>query len=165
MNVLRAQKRSDLIALVRAGFSFREIERRLEVRRETVSKYARLAGLKVAPGEADSGKSGPGPPAPAAQKPNFQPGSSDCEPHREWIETQVGLGRNATAIYQDLVEQFGFSHAYNSVKRFVRRLKKKDPEQYDRLEFLPDEEAQVDYGQGALTRHPKSASCENLVFL
>jgi putative colanic acid biosynthesis UDP-glucose lipid carrier transferase len=33
----------------------------------------------------------------------------------------VQLGRNAQAIYQDLVEQFGFAHRYNSVKRFLRR--------------------------------------------
>jgi transposase/5S rRNA maturation endonuclease (ribonuclease M5) len=57
------------------------------------------------------------------------------------------------AIYQDLVERFGFTHKYNSVKRFVRGLKKKDPKQYDRLEFLPGEEAQVDYGTGAPTLH------------
>jgi len=61
---------------------------------------------------------------------------SACESHREWIEEQVRLGRNAMAIYQDLVERFGFTHKYNSVKRFVRLLKRKDPEQYDRLEFL-----------------------------
>src|SRR5439155_3919156 len=30
------------------------------------------------------------------------------------------------------------------------------PEQYDRLEFAPGEEAQVDYGEGAPTRHPSS---------
>ena len=55
----------------------------------------------------------------------------------EWIEEQVRLGRNGMSIYQDLVERFGFTHKYNSVKRFVRGLKKKDPRQYDRLEFLP----------------------------
>ena len=43
------------------------------------------------------------------------------------------------AIYQDLVESRGFTQRYNSVKRFVRGLRKKDPEQYDRLEFLPGE--------------------------
>jgi len=42
------------------------------------------------------------------------------------------------------------------VKRFVRGLKRQDPEQFDRLEFLPGEEAQVDYGQGAPTRCPKT---------
>jgi transposase len=55
------------------------------------------------------------------------------------------------AIYQDLVELYAFTHRYNSGKRFVRLLKKKDPERYDRLEFLMGEEAQVDYGQGAPT--------------
>jgi len=65
----------------------------------------------------------------------------------------VKLGRNAMAIYQDLVELFGFNHRYNSVKRFVRGLKRQDPQQYDRLEFLMGEEAQVDYGLGAPTLH------------
>lgn len=45
---------------------------------------------------------------------------SACDPHREWIEKQVGLGRNGVSIYQDLVERYGFTHKYNSVKRFVR---------------------------------------------
>ena len=57
------------------------------------------------------------------------------------------------AIYQDLVERFAFTHKYNSVKRFVRGLRKEDPKQFDRLEFLPGEEAQVDYGTGAKTLH------------
>jgi transposase/5S rRNA maturation endonuclease (ribonuclease M5) len=82
-----------------------------------------------------------------------KPIRSACELHREWIEEQVRLGRNAMAIYQDLKERFSFTHRYNSVKRFVRLLKRKDPEQYDRLEFLMGEEAQVDYGQGALVLH------------
>jgi transposase len=68
----------------------------------------------------------------------------------------VRLQRNAKAIYQDLVDRFGFSARYNSVKRFVRGLRRVDPEQFDRLEFAPGEEAQVDYGEGALTRHPTS---------
>ena len=55
------------------------------------------------------------------------------------------------SVYQDLVEQHGFEHRYNSVKRFVARLKARAPERFDVLEFLPGEEAQVDYGQGALT--------------
>jgi len=48
---------------------------------------------------------------------------SACEIHREWIESQVLLGRNAMSIYQDLSEKFGFTHRYNSVKRFVAALK------------------------------------------
>jgi transposase len=76
---------------------------------------------------------------------------SACEPHRAWIEAQVQLGRNAMSLYQDLVDAHGFAHHYNSVKRFVATLRQREPERFDILEFLPGEEAQVDYGQGALT--------------
>lgn len=49
------------------------------------------------------------------------------------------------------MDYHGFNHAYNSVKRFVAQLRGGEPEQFDRLEFAPGEEAQVDYGEGALT--------------
>jgi len=77
---------------------------------------------------------------------------SACEPHRSWIETQLQLGRNAMSLYQDLVELHGFTHGYNSVKRFVAKLKEREPKRFDVPEYLPAEECQVDFGQGALTR-------------
>ena len=80
--------------------------------------------------------------------------SSACEPWREFIQTQLHLRRNATAIYQDLVDLHGFTLRYNSVKRFVAKLQQREPEQFDRLEFAPGEEAQVDYGERALTFDP-----------
>ena len=64
------------------------------------------------------------PPWPPAPKPVASP--SACEIYREWIEAQVVLGRNAMSSYQDLVERHGFTHAYNSVKRFVGRLKARE---------------------------------------
>lgn len=173
MNVLKSQEQQDLLALVRAKYSFREIEERLGMRRETVSKYAGMAGLwppaqeskaasgiEVATGsEAKTGQSSPGwPPAGGALVVPKIPkhARSACDPYRDWIEGEVRKKRNAMSIYQDLVELFGFTHRYNSVKRFVRGLRRQDPAQFDRLEFLPGEEAQVDYGTGALTRHPVS---------
>jgi len=78
--------------------------------------------------------------------------ASICEPHRDYIQAQLRLKRNAIAIYQDLVDQFGFTGAYNSVKRFTAKLRWREPEQFDRLEFSPGEEMQVDYGEGAPTR-------------
>ena len=80
--------------------------------------------------------------------------SSACEPHRTFIEAQLRLRRNAMAIYQDLVDCHGYAGAYNSVKRFAGKLRHREPEQFDRLAFLPGEEMQVDYGEGALTRVP-----------
>jgi transposase len=101
----------------------------------------------------------PRPPAAAQAQPPALPAHarSACEPHRTWIEAQVRLGRNATAIYQELVDCHGFQSRYNSVKRFCRSVRKVEPEQFDRLEFLPAEEAQVDYGEGALTLYPASS--------
>ena len=81
-----------------------------------------------------------------------------CEVHREFIEAQLRLRRNATAIYQDLVDSHGYTGAYNSVKRFAAKLRHKEPEQFDRLSFLPGEEMQVDYGEGAPTMVPGTAN-------
>jgi transposase len=171
VNVLKTQKQNDVIALVRAKYSFREIEGRLGIRRETISKYAQTAGLWTPPKPATGDGVATGslienrPPWPPDGGASSEPSvlvkipahaRSACEAHREWIEEQIRLGRNATAIYQGLVDQFGFTHRYNSVKRFVRGLRRSEPEQFDRLEFLPGEEAQVDYGQGALTKCPKT---------
>jgi len=49
--------------------------------------------------------------------------ASACEPYREFIETALAKGRNAMAIWQDLVDGHGFGEKYASVKRFVRKLR------------------------------------------
>ena len=52
------------------------------------------------------------------------------------------------------MDRFGFGGAYNAVKRFAAKLRRREPQQLDRLSFLPGEEMQVDYGEGAPTRVP-----------
>jgi transposase len=153
VNVLKPHLRTMIATLLASGVMHREIERRTGVDRKTIRRYARAAN---SPGVATGSEAVEGqipPPRPPAPAVGTTPGSttSACEAHRTWIETQVGLGRNAVSIYQDLVETHGFSHRYNSVKRFVAGLKEREPERFDVLEFLPGEEAQVDYGQGAPT--------------
>ncbi len=166
MNVLKPDLQATIKTLLTKDLSQREINRKTGIDRKTIRRYGRLYDL-LPPQEPEDSKSptstgvATGSVEPTAQNPPpWPPGPehkppkharSACEDHREWIERQVRLGRNAMSIYQDLVERFGFTHRYNSVKRFVRGLKKKDPRQYDRLEFLMGEEAQVDYGQGAPT--------------
>jgi transposase len=61
----------------------------------------------------------------------------------------VEAGLSAQRIYQDLVEQNGFTNSYQSVKRFVRKLKVRQPERVWRMECRPGEEVQVDFGLGA----------------
>ncbi len=146
MNVLKPNVRITLQTLLKNGTSQREIERVTGVDRKTIRRYARQSNSPgVATGSEGSEAQIP-PPRPPAQA------VSACEVHRAWIESQVQLGRNAVSIYQDLVGLFGFEHQYNSVKRFVHTLRKREPERFDVLEYLPAEECQVDYGQGALTR-------------
>ena len=157
MNVLKSHLRISIETLLARGATHREIERlhRGRSQDDPALPAARANSPGVATGSEAPGEQIPPPRPPAAAGPDTaSPATgtaSACEPHREWIEAQVALGRNAVSIYQDLVEAHGFAHRYNSVKRFVARLKARAPERFDVLEFLPGEEAQVDYGQGALT--------------
>jgi transposase len=185
MNVLQPNKKAAIITLLTNGISQREIGRKVRVDRKTVRKYARMADNHnetqtaavdiskspgVATGSVESVDQNP-PPRPPAQETSVSASElsgdehsipaharSACEHYRPWIEEQVCLGRNAVSIYQDLVERFAFEHKYNSVKRFCRTLRRKNPVQYDRLEFPPGEEAQVDYGLGALTLKPGTST-------
>jgi transposase len=176
-NVLSAAKRDQVIALGRLGWSLRRIEEATGVRRETASAYLKAAGFAVrapgqtgpppkpatgvstdsAPGSAnpargvstDSAAPGPVPP------PGRSPSASACEPYREVIETALGHGRNAMAIWQDLVDQHGFAARYASVMRYVRRLERRaPPEACAIITTAPGEEAQVDYGEGPMVRSP-----------
>jgi transposase len=146
LNVLKSHLRITIATLLGRGASQHEIRRRTGVDRKTIRRYAAVANSPMATGSDAPVEQIP-PPRPPAPK----EARSACEEHRAWIEEQVALGRNATAIYQDLVEQRGFAHRYNSVKRFVRGLKRREPERFDVLDSAPGEEAQVDFGEGAVT--------------
>ena len=168
---MKPHLRTTIETLAKTGTSQREIERRTGIDRKTIRRYAKATG-HVATANSPGVATGSG--TPADQNPPPRPPALDawlpsgivastavtaaiarstsaCEPHRAWIEAQVQLGRNAVSVYQELVDAHGFAHRYNSVKRFVAALRARAPERFDVLEFLPGEEAQVDYGQGALT--------------
>jgi transposase len=167
VNVLKPNKRTTVATLLATGTSQREIARLTGVDRKTIRRLALGAtgpepncpAVATGPVAANSSTPATGSQAgiPPPRPPAIESGpQSLCEPHRAFIEAQLRLRRNYTAIYQDLVDQFGFAGRYNSVKRFAGRLVQREPEQFDRLEFAPGEEAQVDYGEGALTRIPGS---------
>jgi transposase len=177
VNVLSEEKKQQVLTLGRLGWSLREIEEAVHVRRETASGYLKAAGIPVRgprkrrpPNPAsrdgvstDSGEGGTANPAsregvstdPGA--PSRAPAASACEPYRELIETAVRLGRNAKIIWQDLVTSHGFSAGYASVKRFVRSLRgAQTPEERVVIETPPGREAQVDYGEGPMVRDPET---------
>ena len=174
-NVLDYEKQQQILALGRLGWTVSRIADATDVRRETATRYLRGAGLSVRgrgrPGEgaakpAISGEVSTDPPAkPAISKPEVStdsppsraPSASGCAPHREQIEAALKLGRNAMAIWQDLVEE-GFTARYASVRRFVRQLRGRTPvEARVVITTAPGEEAQVDYGDGPMVRHPQTA--------
>ena len=83
--------------------------------------------------------------------------ASACELYRETIQLGLSQGRNAMGIWQDLVDSYGFRGGYQSVKRFVRKLRgMRSPEARAIIETAPGEEPQVDYGSGPMVRDPQS---------
>ena len=157
---MKPNQRATVYTLLERNTTQREIARITGIDRKTVRSYQRRwqAEQSNSPGVATGSDcvalqiTPPWPPAPRSSASEATTTTSLCEPHREFIEAHLRLKRNATAIFQDLVDQHSFAGQYNSVKRFVAKLRHKEPEQFDRLSFLPGEEMQVDYGEGAPTR-------------
>lgn len=232
-NVLIDEKKQQVIALGRLGWTLRRIQEATGVRRETASAYLKSAGIAVrqpggwgrrafpkpanevitdfgagkptsghssepvpqptipspasepsgskpatgvitdsgslqAPEEADrrdptAATSGPiispsAELAPAAPvPPTRSPSASACEPYRELIELGLARGRNAMAIWQDLVSEANFTNGYQSVRRFLGKLRGTAVTQaHPVIVTAPGEEAQVDYGTGPMVRDPQS---------
>lgn len=175
-NVLSKEKREQVLALGRLGWTLRRIEEATGVRRETASGYLKEAGIGVRvpgrwgrgakPAIAVSTESGADP-EPASETSTDSgavsagpargraPTASACEPYQEEIKAALANKRNAVAIYQDLVMRHGFTAKYASVRRFVRGLRGDGPvEPFGVITTAPGEEAQVDYGDGPMVRDP-----------
>jgi transposase len=170
-NILSDDKRQEVLALGRLGWTLRHIQRATGVRRETASAYLKAAGLTVqAPGRwghpaakpaiavsTDSSAHPPGMSSAlsAVAPPGRAPAASACEPYRELIEAALGRGRDAMAIWRDLVDDHGFPAQYASVRRFALTLRGQRPaEAHPVIVTAPGEEGQVDYGDGPMVRHP-----------
>jgi len=166
-NRLSDAKKQQVMALGQLGWTLRHIEAATGVRRETAGAYLKAAGLAVRPpgrwGHPPkpaievSTDSAAAPPTPSVWPPRPQraPAASACEPYRELIELAVARGRNAVAIWRDLVDDHGFPSQYASVRRFVGRLREpQTAEAHPIIVTAPGEEGQVDYGDGPMVRHP-----------
>jgi transposase len=181
-NVLNESKKQQVIALGRLGWPLRRIEQETGVRRETVGAYLKAAGIAVRPAggwgrrapakAANEVITGPGDSKPANEvitdfdggfplNPDLPPqnrptSASTCEPHRDAIELGLSRGRNAMAIWQDLVSG-GYDGGYQTVQRFVGKLRGgPQPEPSGIIITAAGEECQVDYGTGPMVRDPQS---------
>lgn len=183
---MKEDKRQQVIALGRLGWPLRRIQKEIGVRRETAGEYLKQAGVPIRepggwgrrqaiakpaneaaqvspdsqadPAAEDSKPANEvSPDSEALPAPGRSPSASACEPYLDFIELSLSKGRNAKAIYQDLVDDHGFTGRYQSVKRFVRRLRgQSSPEACPVIVTAPGEESQVDYGLGPMVRDPYS---------
>jgi len=172
-NALQVFMQQGIIELHAHGMSGRKIAEAYGIDRKTVSRYLKLeaasklqTGPPLATGtEVQNGpplatgsgvQTGPPPatgilpfPAMDLNKVATSNQPSLCEIYREFIEGRIEQGVTAVRIYQDLKAERGYAGGYNSVKRFVRKLKKHEPDAFRRMEVAPGEEMQVDFGVGA----------------
>jgi hypothetical protein len=136
-NRLGDDRKQQVRALGQLGWTLRRIEEATGVRRETASAYLKAAGIAVRdprhrqlasskpasevstdPALLPAGITGPLT-WPAAAR---APAASACAPYRELIEVGLTRGRDAMAIWRDLVDDHGFPARYASVRRFVVKL-------------------------------------------
>ena len=165
-NVLKVSHQEAIRGLQQKGWSKRRIARELGIHRQTVSRYSgedsKCAGISI-PGsreESDSkcttiliagSQSVIG--SESASIAGRLGRKSWCESFETTIGSKMEAGLSAQRIYQDLVEEKGFSGSYQSVCRFVRGLKARQPQRIWRMECQPGEEMQVDFGLGAPIEH------------
>ncbi len=166
-NYIKVAVRNSILTLFERGWSQRKIARELGIHRETVARYIRIeeaSGSKPAistagndplprskPAISTAGNNPPprSKPAISTAPMGHRGRKSLCEPYRRQVERGLEVGLSAQRIFQDLRFEYDFPGTYESVKRFVRRLKRVHPKRVYRLESPPGEEAQVDFGRGA----------------
>ncbi len=104
------------------GLTLRQIAQKMQVSRKKVCRVIREQSLK---------------------KPVRE---NLCQPYerliRQWYEEYPFL--KATQVYERL-QSYGFPGGYGTVKRHTRRLRQRKSQGFHELEFLPGEEAQIDW--------------------
>ena len=168
-NVLDDTKQHQIVALGRLGWSLRRIEQAVAVRRETIGGYPQggrhrrarprpAQRIKPKPAISQEVSTDSEPPKPAISRevctdPARAPSASACEPYRDFIAEALARGRNAVAVWQDLVDYHGFPAQYASVRRFAIKLRgTAAAEPRVVITTAPGEEGQVDYGEGPMVR-------------
>ena len=169
-NKLTVQEYEAIRNLTALGWGIRKIARELKVSRNTVRNYVRtLEPPDPGPLAEQILKSAtlsiPGsgvqtdplsPPGSGGEKIQTDPLStagktgrkSLCFVHADLILQKVEVGLSAQRIYQDLRLENAFGGSYQSVKRYVHKVRQTDPKLVQRIEVQPGEEVQVDFGAG-----------------
>ncbi len=157
-NVLRMDKQKQIQSLINLGWSDRRISRETGIHRFTISKYRQQFQNrpKVPPdffGEKGQLVQDPIQNVPKVlTDPSALPATSSqqLQPYLQQIKEKAEFGFSSQRIYQDLVDEEAYSGSYDSIRRYVNKLKRVLPKHFDRLPTYPGHEAQVDFGKGAL---------------
>jgi transposase len=180
-NQLKVQEQEAIGSLSRQGWGIRKIARELGLSRNTVRGYVRELKLSTEPLVQRILDSSTG--SAIQTDPLSTPGSvglpnpidplstagntgrkSLCADHAALIGSKVAVGLTAQRIYQDLRTESAFAGSYQSVKRYVRRLRAIEPELVHRIEVQPAEEVQVDFGTGPTLVEPDGKKRKTWIF-
>jgi transposase len=151
-----------ILDLVRRGWGDRQIARETGHHRATIRRLRQADGSAskcTTSGEVPTDLAAPAsavPATPSKVPTDSASARSSAAPHAEFIKSELAKRRNAMAIFQDLVEHHGYTGSYDAVKRLARKVRKREPKISCRFETEPGQEMQVDYGEGALTRDPRT---------
>jgi transposase len=170
-NYLKMPKKQQILALLELGWSYRRIQAETGVRRETISGYDRLGQGKAAktfPGSDasdpdDSGAAvvgdgsnaaktfaGSDPKAAKTFTGSRLPARFAAARYHDAIVEKRALGLTAQRIWQDLTEEFGYGHSYESIKRYLRTVAPR-ARAVGVFESDPGQEGQIDFFRGAPT--------------
>jgi len=148
-NYLKMTKISAIQTLKESNWSCRRISRELGIHLDTVRKYVNLSAQEYS-------KPVSAPPGSEDSKDSKAPSStSQCEPYRKIIEEMLNDGLSRKRIHQDLRDYHGFGGSYYSVRRFVKNLGESTLIPFRRIECIPAEEAQIDFGTAATVTNEK----------
>lgn len=170
-NQLTVQEQEAIRTLSKRGWGIRKIARELGISRNTVRNYyLPLAAEDAAVITQEICQSGClGPPGCGLQTDPLSTAGktgrkSLCEDHEALLRAKIQSGLTAQRIYQDLQAEVAFGGSYQSVKRYVGKLRQADPQLVCRIEVQPAEEVQVDFGAGPLLVGAEGKKAKTWIF-
>lgn len=89
---------------------------------------------------------------------------SILDPFKDFIHIQVSKELSAKRIYQDMVRD-NYQGSYDTVKRYVAKIRKSPPTPYMVLNSFPGEEAQVDFGYIGTIKFPGGKRKKAWIFI
>lgn len=153
MNVLKMDKQQQIQSLIGLGWTDRRIHRESGINRITIARYRKmLQSMPQVPTDVAQEQAENVPQVPTDSGHAYPATKSPAiEPYREAIWRKHTSGLTAQRIYQDMVEDVGYAGGYDSIKRYVRKMRGTASHRlFAHLPVLPGQEAQVDFAKGAL---------------